>query len=92
MTPPLHPDDLLIQTGLNRAWDIIHQAHAPHAPPPPPSPDIGPTTACFECGSIFAVGDACYRKVKDEEFCLCPDCYETWEEKGRAREKPGEPA
>ena len=46
--------------------------------------DIGPTTACFDCGTIIAIGDAFYSSTRDQR-ALCEGCYGKAEKAGRAK-------
>jgi len=46
--------------------------------------DIGPTTACFDCGAVISVGDCFYSGTRDQ-WALCEGCYTKAERAGRAR-------
>lgn len=46
--------------------------------------DIGPTTACFDCGAIIPIGDCFYSSTIDQR-ALCEGCYEKAEKAGRAK-------
>ena len=46
--------------------------------------DSGPTTACFDCGAIVAIGDAFYSSTVDQR-ALCEGCYGKAEKAGRAK-------
>jgi len=46
--------------------------------------DIGPTTACFDCGAIIPIGDCFYSSTVDQR-ALCEGCYEKAEKGGRAK-------
>jgi len=46
--------------------------------------DRGPTTACFDCGTIIPIGDCFYSSTVDQR-ALCEGCYGTAEKAGRAR-------
>jgi len=50
--------------------------------------DVGPTTACFDCGAIIPIGDCFYSSTVDQR-ALCEDCYGKAEKAGRARVKSG---
>lgn len=46
--------------------------------------DIGPTTACFDCGAIIPIGDCFYSSTVDQR-ALCEGCYGKAEKAGRAK-------
>ena len=46
--------------------------------------DVGPTTACFDCGAIIPIGDAFYSSTQDQR-ALCEGCYGKAEKAGRAK-------
>ena len=48
------------------------------------SRDIGPTTACFDCGAIIPIGDCFYSSTVDQR-ALCEGCYGKAEKAGRAK-------
>ena len=46
--------------------------------------DIGPTTACFDCGKIIPIGDCFYSSTVDQR-ALCERCYGKVDTAGRAK-------
>ena len=46
--------------------------------------DVGPTTACFDCGAIIPIGDCFYSSTIDQR-ALCEACYGKAEKAGRAK-------
>jgi len=51
------------------------------------SRDVGPTTACFECGSIMPIGDTYLSKV--DQRALCEGCFSSRKDRRLAKEVPG---
>ena len=49
-----------------------------------PVTDIGPSTACWECGALVAVGMV-YLSAERDGAALCPACFAKAEAAGRAR-------
>ena len=48
--------------------------------------DVGPTTACFECGSIMPIGDTYLSKV--DQRALCEGCFSSRKDRRLAKEVP----